>query len=85
MESFNFFKSGAQPYPTSSTVPGTGPILELFMRDGVVFASRSNGEQDVLWFAEEAGWRMQEKGAIEKLSDVILANAVPMEVVTPNV
>lgn len=42
-------------------VPGLGPILRVEQRDGVVYATRSNGsdaELEVTWRATQAGWEM---------------------------
>ena len=41
-----------------TTVPGVGPILDVFVREGDVFASRSNGACPVVWVAQAGGWVM---------------------------
>ena len=76
--------SGAEPL-TDEPVPGVGPILDLFVRGAVVFASRSNGVHPVVWFVQEGGWVRHEPGAMRRLMDEILDGATPLEVVTPNV
>ena len=75
--------AGCKPY-LCDPVPGEGPILDVFIRGEVVFASRSDGRQPILYFADDGIWKRHEPSRIRSLIDSILDGATPLEVVTPN-
>ena len=77
--------SGIEPSQSVERIPGVGPILDVFVRNGYIYASRSDGKQPVTWVATDGAWAKFERGPIGMLLDSVLADAAPMEVVMPNV